>query len=218
MSRITERAVVFDLDGTLALCEDTDDVVAEILKRSGAAETGSQLMQTIEKANSDWALVASLVPSSAQSAAYEEIMRANANAAASSECDLRIAPMLTALAAEYRLFVLSGRYDASIRLILDRHSLAQHFESIVAAGPGTTVKPDPRVLRELLSRHAIDAVHTTYVGDKDVDAELARRAGASFLGVTWYGNRLTVDCARIAAPDELPAAIAQLYRASSAVV
>ncbi len=218
MSRTTERAVVFDLDGTLALCDDTDAIVAEILRRHGATESGPRLMQTIREANSDWLLVASCVPASAQMAAYDEILRANADVASSSHCDPRIAPMLALLGGAYRLFIVSGRDEASIRIILERHGLAHSFESALAAAPGSAAKPDPRVICELLAQHAIDVGNATYVGDKDVDAELARRAGVSFVGVIWYGDRLTAPCVRIATPADLPATIAQLYRSSSAAV
>ncbi len=218
MPRTIDRAVVFDLDGTLVLCESVGDVIADILTRYGATRNSARLRETISAANSDWALVESCVPMPARNAAYEEVLRVNAKAAASSQCDARIVPMLALLGSEYRLFLLSGRDERSIGLILERHQIDSCFEAIVGAGPHVAEKPDPSAFRELLAWHGIDARRATYIGDKDVDSELARRAGVAFVGVTWYGERLTGDCTRIAAPTDLPSAVAQMYRARSSAV
>jgi HAD superfamily hydrolase (TIGR01549 family) len=218
MPRTTERAIVFDVDGTLVLCDSTNDAFATILIRHGVCSERPQLSREITAANSDWALIEALVPERARAAAYEEILAANVAAARSSKCHPGIAPMLEALRRDYRLFILSGRDQASIQVILEQHRLAEYFEAIAAAGPDALEKPDPRSFHALLSRHGVAVAAATYIGDKDVDAELAQRAGSAFVGVAWYRNRLHVDCTRVTAPAELPEAVAQAYRTSSAAV
>jgi phosphoglycolate phosphatase len=218
MRRTTDRALIFDVDGTLALCGSTGDEITAILLKYGAPGTRSQLRQAVSATNSDWALIETCLPDDLRTAAYEEILRVNAAVVARSECDVGIAPMLATLMSEYRLFILTGRDDASLRLLLDRHHLGPYFESITGDGPGASEKPDPRSCIALLARYGLAASHTTYIGDKDVDLELAKRAGIGFVGVTWYGDRLGGDCKRVASPAELPRVLAQAYRASSADV
>jgi phosphoglycolate phosphatase len=218
MPRTTDRALIFDVDGTLALCDSTGDAITAILLKHALTENRSELRRAVSATNSDWALVATSLPEHARTVAYDEIRAANAAVVAASECHPRIAPMLAALVNEYRLFVLSGRDETSLRLLLDRHRLTPYFEAIVADGPETAEKPDPRSCNMLLSRHALAGSHATYIGDKDVDVELARRAGIGFVGVTWYGDRLSAPCRRVATPAELPEVLAQAYRARSAEV
>jgi HAD superfamily hydrolase (TIGR01549 family) len=218
MRRTTDRAVIFDLDGTLALCGSTGDRITTILLEYGAPGTRSELRRAVSATNSDWTLVETCVPEHARAEAYDEICRVNAAVVATSECDAGIAPMLAALASDYRLFMLSGRDATSLQLVLERHHLSSYFESIVADGRGVSEKPDPRSCMELLARHGLASGQATYIGDKDVDLELARRARIGFVGVMWYGDRLRAVCTRVATPAELPLVLAQTYRARSAEV
>lgn len=218
MRRTTDRALIFDVDGTLALCPGTGDQITEILVKYGAPGLRSQLRRAVSATNSDWALVETCVPDHATTVAYDEVRGVNSAVVAASECDAGIAPMLAVLVSDYRLFVLSGRDETSLRLLLDRHHLASYFEAIVGDGPGVAEKPDPRSCVALLSGYKLAVSQATYIGDKDVDLELAKRAGIGFVGVTWYGGRLRGACTRAAAPAELPLVLAQAYRARSADV
>lgn len=218
MRPTTDRSLIFDVDGTLALCGSTGNEITAILLKYGASATRSQLRKAVSATNSDWALIEACMPDPVKTAAYDEVRRVNASVVAASECDAGIAPMLATLVSEYRLFILSGRDEVSLRLLLDRHHLAPYFESIVADGPGAAEKPDPRSCLALLSRHGLPINQATYIGDKDVDLELAKRAGVGFVGVTWYGDRLRRSCTRVAAPAKLPLVLAQTYRDRSAEV
>jgi HAD superfamily hydrolase (TIGR01549 family) len=218
MSRTTDGAVVFDFDGTLVLGADTDPAVADILMRHGARADRTMLMEIIGATNSDWALVSACIPSPAREKAYAEILTASTGAAASSQCDVELAPMLAVLRSRHRLFIVSGRDEASLRTILDRHHLGSYFEAIVAAAPGVAEKPDPAPLKGLLLRYSLLTETTTYVGDKDIDHSFATRAGVAFVGATWYGDRLTVDCTRVTRPAALPDFVTQACRARSTAV
>jgi len=218
MSRTTDSAVVFDFDGTLVLGADTDPAVADILMRHGARADRTALMEIIGATNSDWALVSACVPSPVREKAYAEILTASAGAAAASQCDVELAPMLALLHSRHRLFIVSGRDEASLRTILDRHHLGSYFEAIVAAAPGIPEKPDPAPLKDLLVQCSLPTDAITYVGDKDIDHAFATRAGVAFVGATWYVDRLTVDCTKVTRPAALPDFITQAFRARSAAV
>jgi phosphoglycolate phosphatase-like HAD superfamily hydrolase len=218
MSRTTDGAVVFDFDGTLVLGADTDPAVADIVMRHGASADRTVLMEIIRAANSDWALVSACVPSPAREKAYAEILAASAGAAASSQCDVELAPMLAVLRSRHRLFIVSGRDEASLRTMLDRHRLMSYFEAIVAAAPGVAEKPDPAPLKDLRVRYSLRTEAIAYVGDKDIDHAFATRAGVAFVGATWYCDRLTIDCAKVTRPAALPDFVTQAFRARSAAV
>lgn len=218
MRRTTElplRAVVFDLDNTLVRCASTDDAVSRIVRRYGAHRNDTAL---IGQATSDWSIVEQCVLPKHRHAAYLEILETNARLAATAECRDGLGDALRLLSRRYPLFVASGRDRRSIDIVLDVVGFRQLFTDIQPASAYSPCKPDERVLTALLDRHGILPAEAVYVGDKEVDRELASRAGVAFIGATLYHDLLTDDVCKVHSAADLPRVINDLAATRDAAV
>jgi phosphoglycolate phosphatase len=96
---------------------------------------------------------------------------------------------------------LSGLRELGIRLacvtnkperftlpLLERMSLAQHFEAVVCADRLARTKPDPLPFRHACERLALEAREALVVGDSENDVRAARAAGMRVVCVA-YGYR-----------------------------
>jgi phosphoglycolate phosphatase len=81
------------------------------------------------------------------------------------------------------LGIVSTKYRYRIESILQRESLAQHFEIIVGGEDVTDHKPHPASLYRALHHLGCPPERAIYIGDHAVDAEAARRAGVPFVAV-----------------------------------
>lgn len=84
-----------------------------------------------------------------------------------------------ALKAEgYKLGICTNKPGVPLAAVLDALDLAQWFDVIIAGDTLPVRKPDPAPLHLAFERMA--ATTGVYVGDSDVDAETAQRAGVPF--------------------------------------
>lgn len=65
--------------------------------------------------------------------------------------------------------IWTGRDRSSTQWLLQEHRLEAHFATIVCGDDLPTHKPDPEGLREIMRRLGVQAEHTLFVGDADVD-------------------------------------------------
>jgi phosphoglycolate phosphatase len=93
--------------------------------------------------------------------------------------------MLTSLAAQYPLALLSNKGEALSRKILDGLGLSRFFREFLGGDSLATRKPDPTGLHLLAERLGIAADRLLLVGDTWIDAETARNAGCAFALVEW---------------------------------
>ncbi len=84
----------------------------------------------------------------------------------------------------YRLAVATGKSRAGLERCFRETGLGRWFHASRCADEAGS-KPHPRMLKELMA--AVDAApqETLMIGDTVYDLEMARRAGADALGVTW---------------------------------
>ncbi|WP_267245133.1 HAD-IA family hydrolase [Streptomyces sp. PR69] len=88
-----------------------------------------------------------------------------------------VAPVLRALADDYRLGILSNS-PPQVRDALRRDGLAPLFGAIVLGGADSAEKPAAQAFRTVLDRLGTTAEHTVHVGNRlDTDVRGARRAG-----------------------------------------
>lgn len=87
-------------------------------------------------------------------------------------------------AAGFLLGVATGKSRRGLDAVLAAHGLASYFVTLQTADlhPG---KPDPAMLRQAMAEAGAEAASTVMVGDTTFDMEMARRAGASAIGVGW---------------------------------
>jgi phosphoglycolate phosphatase len=78
----------------------------------------------------------------------------------------------------YRLGICTSKPGVPLAAVLDALDLAKWFDVIIAGDTLPVRKPDPAPL--LLAFERMGATQGVYVGDSDVDAETAQRAGVPF--------------------------------------
>jgi phosphoglycolate phosphatase len=128
---------------------------------------------------------------------------------------------LEALAAmDYRLYVATSKNEVYARRILDHFGLARFFIAIHGAEPGGARANKGELIAYALNRHAIDPRFAAMIGDRENDAWGAKAAGVGAIGVLWgYGSREELSAAGadplIAAPDEIAPALEALFAKSA---
>jgi phosphoglycolate phosphatase len=94
-----------------------------------------------------------------------------------------IAESLRKLKADgYSLAIISSNATQSIEKFLERHNLAQYFDSVEGyAG----LRGKPKLIKALMKKRQAQSSQTIYVGDEPRDIEAAKKAGVWSVGVTW---------------------------------
>lgn len=89
------------------------------------------------------------------------------------------------------LAVLTNKPEAPSRRLLDAFDLTRSVRWVIGGDSGFARKPDPGGLLDLMARAGVAATRTMMVGDSPVDAETARRAGATFCAALYGFGRAT---------------------------
>ncbi len=86
--------------------------------------------------------------------------------------------------AGYLLGVVTSRNSRRLEELLEKNGFAGRFVTFKTAdmGPG---KPDPHLLIEAMGELGVDPANTVMVGDTTFDIQMAERAGAASVGVSW---------------------------------
>lgn len=189
------RALIFDIDGTLA---DTDDRMAyriegalkplQALIKADAAKKFSRWFVHFAEAPMNWILnVADRIGIDSW-LAYILDWRA--------KCDMRvpnkhhvhpmipgIIPMLEALAAHYPMSVVTNRNEVTTRAFLDSHGLRHFFTAILASQSCRHTKPFPDPLIAAAKAMQVKPEECLMIGDTIVDVHAAHAAKSQSLGV-----------------------------------
>lgn len=217
-ARPGQKAVLFDLDGTL-----TDPFVGisrsiqHALRKVGApvpeAETlrayiGPPLQATFRQLLDDEALAAECVR------LYRE------RYADVGKFENAIIPGITEVVTElskqdYFLAVATSKLETYSRDIVAHFGLAPFFSEIHGSQLDGSRAEKPELLRHIVSTETLDPVRTVMIGDRLHDVVGAAKNGMQAIGVLWgFGDRAELDEAGTAAiaetPAELPALVEQL--------
>jgi len=177
--------VVFDLDGTLIdSAPDIRQIANEVLAAEdrppvSLAETkgfiGSGAPKFVERMRA-----ARDLPDAAQDRMLERFVTLYDDAVGLTRPYPGAVAALEALAAAgHRLGLCTNKPLAATQAVLDHLDLARHFEIVLGGNSLPQRKPDPAPLHAAFA--ALGTGHRIYVGDSEVDAETARRAGVAFL-------------------------------------
>ncbi|MGI6713653.1 MAG: HAD family hydrolase [Bacilli bacterium] len=90
-----------------------------------------------------------------------------------------------------RLFVLTNKPHAIAERVIN-YFLPGIFEAVYGQVEHLPVKPDPTILNHLLENHNVKREKTLFVGDTEMDLELASNGGVDSCFVT-YGFRTLED-------------------------
>ena len=195
--------VIFDLDGTLL--DTIGDLAAasnHMLRLRGLAEhtlddyrrfVGNGILRLVERA----------LPEALRTPAAVQAARADFLAFYIDHIDLETRPYagIPALLEELarrgiRLAVASNKFQAGTEKLVRRFFPAIPFVAVLGQRPDVPLKPDPAVVREILTQCGVPAEKTLYVGDSGIDIEPARAAGVRSVGVTWgFRSRTELEAA-----------------------
>jgi phosphoglycolate phosphatase len=184
------QAILFDLDGTLAdtlagIAWSMNHALEQLGLPTHPADryrrfVGNGIEKLVERAlPDDWADRVDEI-----TAMYRPILEAEGTPR--TNVFDGVPEMLEQLAARgLRLAVLSNKpHKATCDVVA--HLFADHDFAVVRGHvDGTPVKPNPASARQVLAELGIQASGAWYVGDSDVDMQLAHNAGLRAIGVTW---------------------------------
>jgi len=194
------RAIVFDLDGTLIdSAPDIHAAANRLMARHGFAPFTSEETRSFigsgvphfiacclraRGRDGDGALHAQLVA---------EFVEGYETAVTLTRVYPGVAAALATLAETgHRLAICTNKPERPARAVLAHLGLAAHFPVVIGGDSLTVRKPDPAPLWAAVK--ALGGDRVLYVGDSEVDAETAERAGVPFaLYTEGYRKRAVAD-------------------------
>lgn len=221
VSRPPARLVIFDLDGTLIDGYDgITDALGFALERLGRPRIPETRVRRMVGEGIERLVERAAGPADAARALgffrerYEEV------AVSGSHPMPGLPGVLGDIAADgWMMAVASNKPPEYSRRILAAFDLATYFFAVGGPGTGTPPKPDPAMLRELLSEAGARTEDAVAVGDMEIDARFARAAGCAIVLVP--GGSRTREELALEKPDallstleELPAWLRTLPRAT----
>lgn len=186
------RLVIFDLDGTLL--NTIGDLAAccdYVLARRGLPQhsyeeychfVGNGVTRLVERA----------LPESMRDPETVAAVRADFVAYYTEHIDCHTKPydgipeLLATLAERgVKLAVASNKFQAGTEKLVSKFFPQLHFAAVMGQMPDRPLKPDPRVIYEILDQVGASKAETLYVGDSGLDMDAARAAGVFSIGATW---------------------------------
>lgn len=213
------KAIIFDLDGTLI--DSAPDIHAAVNKTLAETGDGELALDTVRSfiGNGVPVLMERVIAARgldpARHAGMTETFMQHYEADPATLTTLF--PGVQDAVEQFRdegwaMGVCTNKPEAVSRAILDRLGIGHHFGAIVGGDTLGVKKPDPAMLHAVKDRLGAEAA--VYVGDSEIDAECAKRAGIRFALFTEGYRRGDVDDmpqdARFSDFDVLVAVVARL--------
>ncbi len=180
-----DAAIVFDLDGTLIdSAPDLQQVANTLLQREGAPPISLAEARSFI-GNGAPVFVARMCEARGIDGSHQERLLADFMAAYETAVNLTlpypgVPQALQALRrAGAHLAVCTNKPLHATRAVLAHLGLEEHFAAILGGDSLPQRKPDPAPLQAAFAR--LEGTARLYVGDSEIDAETAHRAGVPFL-------------------------------------
>ncbi|MGH1457793.1 MAG: phosphoglycolate phosphatase [Paracoccaceae bacterium] len=205
--------IVFDLDGTLIdSAPDIHAAANAVLAEAGAAPISLADTRRFI-GNGAPTFVARMraargLPEKAQAPLYAAFAERYAQAVELTKAYAGVCSALEALAGQgHRMGICTNKPLIPTRAVMDHLGLSAHFAAIYGGDSLPVHKPDPAPLRACFKELAGGEVAPQiYIGDSEVDAETAQRAGLRFLLFTeGYRKSEVAQIAHHAAFDDFAA-------------
>jgi len=183
------RAVIFDLDGTLAdTLADVGNALDHVLVELGLSPHPLQQ----HRANLGWGvqrLVERTLPDADAALIAETVRRFRAYYSAHLIVDTapypEIPDVLDHLTGRVQLAVNSNKPHADTCRVIVEVFARWQFADVVGARNGVPKKPDPAAALEQAAKLGVAPAQCAFVGDTDVDIRTAVAAGMLPLGAGW---------------------------------
>ena len=176
------RAVIYDCDGVLIDSRRANQAFYNhILKHFGRPEitpaqmTQAQFLTSRETID----LLFAGTPWLAEAQAYHETVD-NAPFLPLLSLEPHIKETLAELRPSYRTAIATNR-GRSLPLVLERLGLTEFFDLTVSSLDITHPKPHPECLLAVIKHFGIQPQEALYIGDAEVDRQVAARAGVPFI-------------------------------------
>jgi phosphoglycolate phosphatase len=187
-----KKAVLFDLDGTLAdTIDDLAGAVNRSLARRGLPEHEIELFKLMV-GDGFRNLITRALPEGMRGESQVEAMRAEAAEDYAGRCLERtraypgIRELLSGLAGRGIPFgVLSNKPDALAKKVVAGLFPFADFALVRGESPDFPRKPDPASALDACSLLGVEPGETLYLGDSGVDMRTAKAAGFLALGALW---------------------------------
>ena len=196
---VTARAVIWDLDGTLADSEQYHWLAwRQVMKDEGFEITHNQFLATFGQRNqtvlAGWlgedATEARMDRiGDAKEAAFRQFVRTRGCISLPGAVDWVKRLSLDG----WRQAIASSAPRANIGVMLEALGIASHFDLIAASEDVTVGKPDPQVFLVAASRLDVPPSQCVVVEDAAAGVEAARRAGMPSVGVRAQGEALQAN-------------------------
>ncbi len=213
---ITVKAVIFDLDGTLAdTLEDLTDAYNYGLKELGLAGHNKERYRMMIGTGSADLCRRALPPD--RTDLIDKLLELGLSRYSDHYLDKTTAyPGITELLDELnssniRLAVLSNKPDAFTNKIVAEMFGPERFEIIRGQLDGTPPKPDPAAVLGILEQMKLSPSDVLYVGDSAIDMATAAAAQLRSVGVSWgFRDRQELQTAGAAHIIDQPAQLLDL--------
>jgi phosphoglycolate phosphatase len=187
------KLIIFDLDGTLVdSLDDLTDATNAMLRRFGCGEltrpevrllVGQGAKRLVERAMPD------ALPEEVEEGVQLFLAYNDAHLADKTRLYPGVKETLAILGEQWRLAVISNKYEAHCRKLLALLKVAGHFGAVLGADSLPFRKPSPEPLLKLMADCGLTATETVIVGDSSNDMIAGRDAGVVTIGCTYgYGE------------------------------
>jgi phosphoglycolate phosphatase len=176
------KAVIYDFDGVIVDSREANATYYNrLLFHFGLSPVQPEQMEAIQTKTSR-EVIAILFPDHTLIKAAQELEKQmnNDDIIPLIHLEPHIREILQVLRNCYRTAIATNR-GKSLPLVLQFHNLEEYFDLTVSSAQVEHPKPHPECLEVILQRFSLAPSQALYIGDAEVDAQLAANAGVPFL-------------------------------------